>query len=66
MTGLDHVSAISIHSAAVWLVETPIEQRLRPTIPTLKDRFNLGPMDAIEAIRLADRLRQEVAHARTS
>lgn len=62
MTGLCHVSVDAIHAAALFLVETPLEKRLRPTVPLLRDRFGLTAAQAIEAIRAADRLRREAHH----
>lgn len=66
MTGLCHTSAEAIDVAAAFLVETPVEKRLRPTLPLLKERFGLSPVQAIEAIRAADRLRKEVHDAQAS
>lgn len=63
MTGLCHASVDAIDAAAHFLVETPLERRLRPTVPLLRDRFVLTVLQAIEAIRAADRLRKEVSHA---
>lgn len=63
MTGLCHASVDAIDAAAHFLVETLLEQRLRPTVPLLRDRFGLTPAQAVEAIRAADRLRKEVCHA---
>lgn len=65
-TGLCHTSADAIDAAAIFLVETPVEKRLRPTLPLLKERFGLTPVQAIEAIRAADRLRKEVPHVPAS
>lgn len=62
MTGLCHASVDAIDAAAHFLVETPLEKRLRPTVPLLRDRFGLDPAQAVEAIRAADRLRTEVRH----
>lgn len=66
MSGLCHSSADAISVAASFLVEVPVEKRLRPTLPLLKDRFGLSPVQAIEAIREADRLRREAYHAKAS
>lgn len=63
MSGLCHASVDGIDAAAHFLVETPLEQRVRPTVPLLRDRFGLTALQAIEAIRAADRLRKEVCHA---
>lgn len=66
MTGLCHTSADAIGAAAHFLVETPLEERLRPTVPLLRERFGLSPVQAVEAIREADRLRKEVRDAKAS
>lgn len=51
-----------ISEAARFLVDTPLEQRLRPTVPLLRERFGLNVGDAIEAIREADRIRTGGRH----
>lgn len=54
---LDHEHTELIGQAARFLVETPLEQRLMPTVPLLREMFGLGPSDAIAAIGEADRIR---------
>lgn len=66
MTGLCHASVDAIDAAAHFLVETPLEKRLRPTVPLLRDRFGLNAAQAIEAIRETDRLKKEAHHAKAS
>lgn len=66
MTGLCHASVDAIDAAAHFLVETPLEKRLRPTVPLLRDRFGLNAVQAVEAIRAADHLRKEARNAKAS
>ena len=66
MMGICHASADAIGAAAHFLLETPLEKRLRPTVPLLRERVGLSPVQAVEAIREADRLRMEVPHAEAS
>lgn len=54
---LDHELDERIALAARFLVDTPLENRLMPTVPLLRERFGLGPADAIAAIGEADRIR---------
>lgn len=54
---LDHELDERIALAARVLVYTPREQRLMPTVPLLRERFGLGPSDAIAAISEAERIR---------
>lgn len=53
----EHEHSELIGQAARFLVETPLEKRLMPTIPLLREMFGLGPSDAVEAIKEADRIR---------
>ncbi len=57
MTGLCHESSEAIGEAARFLLATPLEKRLRPTVPLLRERFGLSVAEAVTAIREADRLR---------
>lgn len=54
---LDHELDERIALAAQFLVDTPLEKRLMPTVPLLRERFGLGPCDAVKAITEADRIR---------
>jgi len=54
---LNHELDERIALAARFLFDTPLEQRLMPTIPLLRERFGLGAAEAVEAIREADRIR---------
>ncbi|SMH36081.1 hypothetical protein [Mesorhizobium australicum] len=56
----------TIEAAAHYLVETPLEKRLRPTVPLLADMFGLPPAGAVAAIRRADQLRREARYAEAS
>lgn len=51
----EHNETIAL--AARFLIETPLEKRLAPTVPVLREMFGLGPHDAVEAIKEADRIR---------
>jgi hypothetical protein len=66
MTGLCHESTAAISEAAAWLVATPVEQRLRPTVPILRERFGLTPVEAVQAITEADHIRRGGAHVDAS
>ena len=46
-----------VAEAANFLINTPLAQRLRPTVPLLKERFGLDAERAIEAIRQAAKIR---------
>jgi hypothetical protein len=59
---LDHELDATIEQAARFLIEVPVEQRLMPTIPLLRERFGLGPADGVKAIRIANTLRAGGSH----
>lgn len=44
----------SIEMAANWIVATPRNLRPRPIVVELRERFALAPLEAIEALRLAN------------
>lgn len=56
----------TIDTAARFLVETPLEKRIRPTVPLLAEMFGLPPAGAVAAIRRADQLRREARDAKAS
>lgn len=56
----------TIDAAAHFLVETPLEKRIRPTVPLLAEKFGLPPAGAVAAIRRADQLRREARDAKAS
>lgn len=67
MTGICHASPDTIDAAAAWLVSTPIEERLRrPIIPAIREKFGMDVASAIEACRVAERLRKEARDAAIS
>ena len=46
-----------VMQAATWLAVTPKSQRPKNVIAELRDRFDLGPVDACAAIREAALIR---------
>ena len=57
MSGVCHESTAAIDQAAAFLVATPLAERLRPTVPLLRERFGLNAAEAVQAIREAEKLR---------
>jgi hypothetical protein len=53
MTGADHEHTAAIDEAARWLSATPLQDRPRPIIPAIINRFGLSPREACVAIREA-------------
>ncbi|MHA6644577.1 hypothetical protein [Mesorhizobium sp. A623] len=54
-TGLCHETSATIDAAAVWLVAA--DRTGQAIVPELRQRFGLTTMEAIEAIREANRQR---------
>ncbi|WAJ31170.1 hypothetical protein [Antarcticirhabdus aurantiaca] len=52
-TGHDHESTAQIDEAARWLASLPQEDRPRPIVPAMRQRFGLSPQQACIAIREA-------------
>ncbi|RUU86113.1 hypothetical protein EOB59_29980 [Mesorhizobium sp. M7A.F.Ca.MR.176.00.0.0] len=51
---------VAVQTVAEYLV-TPVGQRIRATVPEMRERFGLTTIQVIEAIRLANALRLERA-----
>ena len=61
MTGVDHEHTAQIEEAGRWLASlTQDERSQRPAVPLLRERFDLTPVQACEAIALARQFRSEV------
>jgi hypothetical protein len=60
MSTTDHSCDASgiLADAALWLASTPKELRPKSAVVEIRQRFPLDTRGAIEAIRLADRLRR--------
>lgn len=56
-TGLDHASTAAIDEAVAWLVVNPRSTRTTATVPELRQRFGLTPVEACQAIGIANRRR---------
>lgn len=56
MQTTDHQHDDAIQMAALWLAGDP--ERRRAIVPELKTRFGITALGAIEAIRIARRLRE--------
>lgn len=56
-TAHKHASAVDL--AVQWLIATPGQDRPRPVVPFLRQRFGLTPLQAIDAIRLAEAKRRQ-------
>lgn len=54
MTGPDDTDAVpsAVNRAVAWLVDH-LDNCPRPIVPFIKQSFNLGNVEAVEAIRLA-------------
>ena len=55
--GLDDETMAAIVLAALWLATTSREDRRRPVVPLLRERFKLSAPQACEAIRRAQLIR---------
>lgn len=58
LTPPEHEHSAMICEAARWLLG-PRERTGRATVPELRDRFGLNPVEAIDAIREAHRIRRK-------
>lgn len=57
MTGLDHHHSAAVEVAGGWLAEQ-VPGSVKPTIPVLRVRFGLTTMEAVEAVKLAQKQRE--------
>ena len=57
-TGCCHESNAAVDEAAAWLASTPVELRPHPLVPALRARFGLTAIEAVTAIREANRRRR--------
>jgi hypothetical protein len=58
MTGLDHSHSAAVDLAGNWLAQNPRDRLGSPIIPTLRERFGISLAEAIEACRLAAKIRE--------
>lgn len=54
LTPGEHEHSAQVEEAAIWFADQ--HPRPAPPIPALRDRFGLTPLEAVEAIRMADRM----------
>lgn len=64
-TGLCHEATASIEAAAQWLLSEP-DRTGQAIVPEIKQRFGLTTLEAVEAIREANRRRpaSNLVHSR--
>ena len=59
-TGLSHAHSAAVDEAARWLAGTPSGARPPLLIPALRERFGLSALEAIEAERQAEQIREKI------
>jgi hypothetical protein len=55
MTGPSHNEAVQV--ASEWLASDIVERLRRPIVPQIRERFGLSNLEAVEAIRAAQAVR---------
>jgi hypothetical protein len=54
LTHPEHEHSAAICIAAAWLRSVPSNDRPRPLVPALRERFGLSALEAVEVIREAN------------